>query len=135
MKIFIALILIIHGFAHLVGFLVPWKIRKFKEMPFKTTLLNGRIDAGKVGIKIIGSLWLAICLLFFFSAFLLITNNPLWFTIIIITILFSIIMCILGLPDSKIGILANIFLLLLLFILLGIDWIILNWIKIFNLNK
>jgi hypothetical protein len=42
MRFALTLILIVHGIAHRIGFLVPWRIAKLEEAPYKTTLLNGR---------------------------------------------------------------------------------------------
>jgi hypothetical protein len=126
MKIFLTIYLFIHGFAHLVGFVVPWKIAQLEEIPYKTTLLNGNFDLGDFGIRVIGILWLLIALSFFVSSYLIITQNPIWFIFTIVLILVSIIFCILGWPDSKIGIFANFFILLVIFILQWLDWIILD---------
>jgi hypothetical protein len=126
MKTFIAIYLFIHGFAHLVGFIVPWKITQIEEMPYKTTLLNGSFDLGDIGIRIVGIFWLLIALSFFVSSYLIITQNPIGFIFTIFIILISIIFCIFGWPDSKIGVLANFFILLVIFILQWLDWIILD---------
>jgi len=126
MKIFIIIYIIIHGFAHLVGFVVPWKIAQLEDMPYKTTLLKGSINVGDTGIRIVGVFWLIIALAFFLSAYLIITQNPLWFNFLIVITLVSFIFCILSLPDSKIGVLANFFIALFIFILQWFDWIVLD---------
>ena len=46
MHIVLAIILLGHGVAHLVGFLVFWKITALEEMPNKTTQFGGLIDVG-----------------------------------------------------------------------------------------
>ncbi len=38
MNIALAVFLFIHGFAHIVGFLVYWKLMKDKEVTYKTTI-------------------------------------------------------------------------------------------------
>lgn len=126
MKILIAIFLFIHGFAHLIGFVVPWKIAQLEEMPYKTTLFNGSLNIGDLGIKIIGVFWLLVAIAFFLSVYLIISQNPLWFFFTFFVSLNSIILCILGWPDSKIGVFANFFLLLFLIILHWFDWIILD---------
>jgi hypothetical protein len=126
MKIFIAIILFMHGFIHLFGFVVPWKITKLEEMPYKTTVLNGSLNIGDLGIRIVGVLWLLIAIAFFLSIYLMFSQNPFWFFFTVIVTLISIVLCILGWPDSKIGVFANLFILLLLIILQWFDWIILD---------
>ena len=126
MKIIIAILIFMHGVAHLVGFVVPWKITQLEEMPYKTTLLNGSLDIGNTGIRIIGILWLMTALAFFVSVYFIFFHSPLWLVFTIFIILFSMILCILGWPDSKIGVFANFFILLVLFILQWFDWIVLD---------
>ena len=58
MRIVVAVLLIIHGVAHLPGFVVPWRLAAPKEMPYKTTLFAGLVNAGDVGIRVVGILWL-----------------------------------------------------------------------------
>ena len=126
MKIIIAIFLCLHGIAHLVGFVVPFKIANLEEMPYKTTMLNGSFNIGEIGIKIVGILWLMTAIAFFVSVYFIFSHSPLWLVFTIIIILFSMILCILGWPDSKIGVFANFFILLVLFILQWLDWIILD---------
>jgi len=59
MRILGGLFLGIHGFAHLVGFVVPWKLRVPPDAPYKTTLLAGRIDIGDAAMRGMGLWWLA----------------------------------------------------------------------------
>ena len=126
MKILIAIFLCIHGVAHLVGFVVLWKIAQLEEIPHKTTLLNGSLDIGEIGIKIVGILWLMTAIAFFVSVYFIFSHSPLWLVFTTFIILLSIILCILGWPDSKIGVFANFFILLVLFILQWFEWIILD---------
>jgi hypothetical protein len=64
MHILLALILFGHGFAHLPGFLVFWKLATLEEMPCKTTILAGNVDIGDGGIRVVGILCLASALAF-----------------------------------------------------------------------
>jgi hypothetical protein len=125
-KTIFTLLLIIHGIAHLVGFVVPWKILTLAEMPYKSTIFYNKIDLGHSGIKIIGIFWLLIALLFFIAALFFILQYQVWFVLSIISICSSFVLCILGLPESKIGVFANFFILLLLFAIQWFDWIILD---------
>jgi hypothetical protein len=62
MRLFLALILFAHGVAHLVGFAVAWRLTAPPDMPYRTTLLGGRVDVGDIGIRIAGTLWLLVAI-------------------------------------------------------------------------
>jgi hypothetical protein len=51
-----SLFLVLHGIAHLPGFLVPWRLAAPAEMRY-TTVLGGSADLGRVGIRIVSILW------------------------------------------------------------------------------
>ena len=70
MKIFLAIFLFVHGFAHLVGFMIPWKIAKLEEMPYSTSIFFNKINLGHVGIRIVGILWLVAALAYFYSFYM-----------------------------------------------------------------
>lgn len=106
--------LVVHGIAHLVGFVVPWKIATLKEEPYRTTLLAGSIDAGDIGIRIVGLLWLLAALGFMAAAAGAFIGHQWWRHLALGLSLFSMILCVLGLPGARIGILANAIILLYL---------------------
>ena len=56
MRFILALVLCVHGFAHLV-FVVPWRLAKLEQMPYKTTVLGGSLNIGDVGIRVVGILY------------------------------------------------------------------------------
>ena len=53
MRIALGIFLILHGVAHLPGFVVPWRLANIKDVPYKTTLLSGRFDIGDAGIGLL----------------------------------------------------------------------------------
>ena len=114
-RIIIGIYLLIHGVSHLVGFLIPWKIVDMKEEPYKTTLLGGSINAGDTGIRIIGSLWLLTAVCFIITAIGTFASLNWWRSITLYLSIFSLILCIIGLPGAKIGILANAVILIYLY--------------------
>jgi len=57
---------------------------------------------------------------------LIISQNSLWFVFTILITFISLILCILEWPESKIGIFANILILLVLVVLQWFDWIVLD---------
>jgi hypothetical protein len=123
MNIVLAIILFIHGFAHLVGFVVPWKIANLKEMPYKTTLLNGKIDVGDFGIRLVGIIWLVIAVVFFICGVGLLLHSSWWQWLTIIVSVFSFFLCVSGLPDARIGIFVNILIVIFIFIAKRFEWL------------
>lgn len=123
MHIIFGIFLIAHGVAHLVGFVTYWKIASFEEMPYKTTLLSDRVDIGDVGIRIVGVLWLLTGLAFAILGVGVIILQPWWFPLIIYLTVFSLLMCVLGWPDARFGVLINIIILVLLFLANNFGWL------------
>ncbi|MHB9131663.1 MAG: ABC transporter permease [Armatimonadota bacterium] len=104
----IAAFFIMHGIAHLPGFLVPWRLMTSPEMPYKTIQLGGRLNVGNTGIRLIGILWLLAALAFVASAVAVVMHVPWWRELTLVTTLFSLLLCVLGWPDSRIGLVVNI---------------------------
>lgn len=123
MRFALALILIIHGVAHLVGFVVPWQIAKLDEAPYKTTLLGGRLEVGDTGIRLIGVMWLIAALGFAVSGVALLLLAPWWSSVTLIITGLSLILAILGWPDSRIGVPIDIILMLYLLVGGTLDWL------------
>jgi len=108
MRFAVAIVLALHGFAHLVGFVVTWRIATLEEMPYKTTLLAGRVDVRDRGIRGIGILWLVAAVGFFVAGAAVILLLPWWIPFTFCVAVFSLVLCVLGWPDSKIGVFVNV---------------------------
>jgi hypothetical protein len=107
MRIAIGIYLLVHGICHFVGFVVPWRILTMKDEPYKTTLLAGTFDVGDIGIKIVGLLWLIAGVAFSATAVGVFASWPWWRSVGLSLATASLVLCVLGLPGAKIGILAN----------------------------
>ncbi len=79
-----------------------------KEEPYKTTLLLGKIDVGNIGIRVIGIVWLIAAIACIIVAIGSWTNATWWLSTVLYVAIFSLVLCIFGLPGAKIGILANV---------------------------
>jgi len=123
MRIALAIILIAHGVAHLVGFVVPWRIARLDGMPYKTTLLDGRLDVGDTAIRIIGMLWLLAALAFFASGLSLAFQAPWWPPFTVAAAAFSLVLTVSGWPDSRIGIPIDALILVYLLIGRSLGWL------------
>ncbi|MGO9584383.1 MAG: hypothetical protein ACLP36_16460, partial [Acidimicrobiales bacterium] len=57
----VAVLLVVHGLVHLLGFVVPWRLASFAGFPHRTDVLSGA-DVGTTGARILGVFWLVACL-------------------------------------------------------------------------
>lgn len=112
-RIILAGLLLAHATAHLVGFVVPWRLATLAEMPYRTTVLGGALDLGPVGVRIYGLLWLALALAFFVAGAALLFSAGWWYRLTLITAGWSLVMCVAGWPDTRIGVFLNLALLAL----------------------
>lgn len=108
MRILIAIVLIVHGLAHTVGFVTPWRIGPGRNTPYRTTVLSGAVDLGDTGIRVMGILWLVAALTFVLAGVGAFATFPWWRTVTLYAAIFSLILSILGWPDSRIGVFINI---------------------------
>lgn len=123
MRFAIAMVFFVHGFAHTVGFVVPWRIAALEEAPYKTTILSGKLDIGHIGIRIVGLLWLLTALAFFAAGGLVIGRLEAWQPLTLSVTSFSLLLCVLGLPESRIGIPINIGILICILVGGGLGWL------------
>jgi hypothetical protein len=115
MRVLVALLLLAHGVAHIPGFISAWQLRMLAGLPYRTTLLAGSIDVGVLGIRIVGVAWLLVALSFAASAAGLALSLAWWQRTAYMTIAVSLVLCILGWPDSRLGVVANAMLAALVF--------------------
>jgi hypothetical protein len=104
-------LLVGHGIAHVVGFVVPWKLITSTEVPYKTTVLAGALDVGPAGVRIIGLIWLLVSIAFISLATGLQQHASWWYRDAFATAAVSLALCALGWPESRPGVVANVALL------------------------
>lgn len=103
----LSVLLAAHGLAHLPGFLVPWRWMQSPDLPFKTTLLAGRIDVGVMGIRTVGLAWLATAMVLLVVA-AGITLRWRWAEAAApVAVGFSLVLCVLELPHARLGLVVN----------------------------
>jgi hypothetical protein len=107
MRVLLAVALLIHGTAHVVGFVVPWKLIASAEVPYRTTVLAGAVDIGALGVRIVGIAWLGVALLFVALAGSVIQHTMWWYEGAFLLVGVSLALCVLGLPQSRPGLFAN----------------------------
>jgi hypothetical protein len=105
MLVLLAVVLLLHGFAHLVGFAGSWRLAE--SIPYKTTLLNGAIDVGDTGIRFAGLLWLAAALGFAVAGVAVLYRASWWPAFTVMVAMISLLMCLIALPDAQAGAVLN----------------------------
>ena len=116
MRIVLGLLMLFHGFAHLVGVLVSWQLAPLEGAIYKTTLLSGRVDVGDPGMRIMGALWLLSALAFGIAAYAAFTSRSWWVTLGSTVVLVSLVLSVVAWPDSRIGVAVNLVILAALFV-------------------
>jgi hypothetical protein len=102
-----AVVLTVHGFIHLIGFVVPWQLATVDGFPYRTTVLAGLLDVGGTGARAVGGLWLACAVGFVVAGFALWRGEPWPMPLIVGFALASLVLCFLGLPESVLGVAVN----------------------------
>ncbi len=110
------ILLIIHAVAHLPGFLVSFNLVKLKDLPYSTKVFFKKIELGESGIKLYGLIWLVLSIIFIFAAILIIIEKPVFKETVIAGAILSLILSIVGLPETKFGIIINILIIVYLLI-------------------
>lgn len=106
-RLLLSVVLVAHGVAHLVGFVSSWRLMTLPELPYRTTVLGGLVDLGDAGIRIVGVLWLITGVSFVLSAWAVYSEAPWWLSVTTFAFGASIVLCAVGLPDSRLGFVAN----------------------------
>jgi hypothetical protein len=114
MRLALAVLLVAHGVAHLVGFVSSWKLATLAELPYKTVVFSGRVDVGDAGIRVMGVLWLLAALAFLVAAFAVATETGWAVRFTLAAVIASLILCVVGWPDARIGVAVNVGLALLI---------------------
>lgn len=123
MRYVVGVFFLLHGFAHLVGFAVPWRLGSFPDAPYKTTVLGGNVDVGAAGIRIIGILWLLLAVAFAVVGVATLTSRPWWRTLALAAAIASLVLSLLDGPEARIGVVVNLAILAFLFLAAQFDWL------------
>jgi hypothetical protein len=99
-----------HGVAHLIGYLAAWRIRTAPNVPYTTTVLGGAVDIGTTGTRALGLAWLLAALAFAAVPAGTVFRTTWWRDAALWTLLASSILCLLGWPAARLGLLTNLIL-------------------------
>lgn len=120
LSILLAMIGLLHGLIHLLGFVAYWPVTPIAELPYKTVILGGQIDLGARGMRVYSLLWLAVGLGFIIASVSLGLGRPSWTAIMLSATILSIIVCILDWKAAFRGVLIDVALLLVLGVVFGL---------------
>ena len=118
-----AIYLIVHGLIHLFGFVVNFQIAEIEDITYKTTALAGKLDVGHLGTRVLGIVWLLAAVAFVISGATIFASPPWWWSFTLAATLVSLAICILGWPDARFGVLADVIVLVFLFLGPTLGWI------------
>ena len=113
MRFVLAGFLVAHGVAHLVGLVSSWQLATLPEVPYKTTLLSGHLDVGDAGMRVMGGLWLLAALALVIAAVAVATEAGWAMRFTAAGVVASLLLCLVGWPDTRVGVAVNVGLILL----------------------
>jgi hypothetical protein len=101
----VAILLVLHGVAHLVGFAAGWHL--LDGVSHDTTLLNGAVDVGDLGMRVAGVVWLALALAFMAGAAAVAYRAYWWPAYVVFVATLSLLMCFVAWPAAQAGAALN----------------------------
>jgi hypothetical protein len=103
----LAVLMALHAMAHLPGVIVDWRLSRLPELPYRTSVLGGRLNLGDAGMRTIGALWLIAAFGFGIAAIGAALGRPWWIPLAAVTAGVSLVVSLLAVPESRIGIVVN----------------------------
>lgn len=103
-----AVLLALHGIIHLIGFVTPWRIATLQGFTYRTTALNGALEIGDSGARLIGLVWLALAIGFVAAGYGVWRGEPWALALTGVLAVVSLVVCVLGLPEAFAGIAINV---------------------------
>ena len=116
-RVVLAAAIAAHAVIHLIGFVVPWQLTAVAGSPYRTTVLDGTADLGEIGVRLVGVLWLACAIGFVVAAVGIVRRSTWALPITAILAIVSLMACLVGLPETAMGIAVN------AVILGGVAWV------------
>ena|SRR5690349_21221457 len=106
MRYLLAVLLLVHGVAHLPGFLVAFGLASFPELPYRTTVF-GSLDVGTIGARAVGIGWLALSLSFIALAVVLARRPDATPMVLPAVLGTSALLCVAEWPEARMGFVVN----------------------------
>lgn len=113
-------IVVIHGLIHLLGFVAYWPLGEIAELPYKTTLLNGRFQLSQSGMRLYSVLWLLAAVALIGSAVSLAADRAWWLPLMVTAVILSLVVTVLDWSSAFRGALLSLVMLVPLLLLWGL---------------
>ncbi|MDX1615782.1 MAG: hypothetical protein R3300_15825 [Candidatus Promineifilaceae bacterium] len=111
MRYGLILLLLVHALIHLMGFLTYSQLAEIEGLPYKTTVLAGRVDLGESGTRLFGAAWLAVAVGFLVVAIGLALQGGWWQPALAVMAVVSIAIILLDWQTAYFGALLDVLLL------------------------
>ena len=121
MYIVLAVLIVLHGLAHMVGFAAPFGY--LKNPPPMDSLFVNRLAITNSGMRVLGIFWLMTAFIFLAGAVGVIRRESWWAPVTLVACLLSLALTFSFLPYAKFGLLFNVALLAFLYVNRGHSWI------------
>jgi hypothetical protein len=105
MRLFLATFMILHGFAHMVGF--AGALGLSTEIPYKTTIMSGHVEVGTIGMRFMSVLWLLAALAFVLVGLAAWADQTWWMDAALGIAAASLMLCMIELPEARVGMAIN----------------------------
>ena len=120
-RMIVAGVLVAHGLIHVLGIAAYTQIAELSQLPYKTTLFEGRWEVGDVGMRLFGVLWGVPAIGFAAAAAALIMGSPSWVPILLSTTVASLALTVLDWEKAFVGAVLNMAILAALWLLWWFD--------------
>ena len=98
-----ALFLALHGLIHIMGFVAAWQLATLPELAYRTTALNGAVEIGDLGARLVGIGWIVGGGALVVAASGIRRSAPWAFRGAVLAATVSTVICAIGLPDASMG--------------------------------
>jgi hypothetical protein len=123
MRMLLSVLMALHGFAHLPGFVHGWELKKLEGFPYTGRVMNDSLHVGDLGMRILGTAWLLTAAAFMLAAGAAFTGRPGWVLIAGVVAAISSVLCVLAMPRANVGLAVNVGILVVLGMALKLGWI------------
>jgi hypothetical protein len=120
LPILFAILTLLHGLIHLLGFVAYFPLAKIPDLSYKTTLLGGNWEIGAGGIRLFSLFWLLAALGFVLAALLLLLNRSFWAPVLLVSACLSLALWFLDWQAAFRGAWIDLAILLVLFFVFGL---------------
>ena len=118
---YVAVVMVIlHGLIHLLGFVAYWPLGVIAELPYKTTLLDGRFNLSQSGMRLYSVLWLLAAVALVGSAVSLLAGRTWWLPVMFAAVVVSLVVTTLDWSNAFRGVLISLALLVPLLLAAGL---------------